>query len=69
MVRDRGLGETGGRGDVAGADGSVRRELPHDSQPGRIGERTQKPDVGIVGARHAGILSTIFYIDNSRYIA
>jgi hypothetical protein len=52
-MRDRGLGEAGGRGDVAGADGAIRRELPHDRQPRRIGERCQEPDVGIIEACHA----------------
>lgn len=52
MVRDRWLGEAGGRGNVAGADGSVGGQLPHDRQPGRIGKRAKKPDIGIVGACH-----------------
>jgi hypothetical protein len=52
VVRDRRLGEAGRRGDVAGADRAVRRELPHDRQPRRIRERAKKPDVGIVESRH-----------------
>jgi hypothetical protein len=51
-MRDRGLGEAGGRGDVAGADGAVRRELPHDRQPRGIGKRCKEPDVRIIGACH-----------------
>jgi hypothetical protein len=51
-MRDRGLGEAGGRGDVAGADGAVRRELPYDREARRIGQGSQEPDIGIVDARH-----------------
>jgi hypothetical protein len=52
-MRDRGLGEAGRRGDVASANGAVRRELPDDRQPRRIGQGSEEPDVGIVEACHA----------------
>ena len=68
MVRDRRLGEPGGRGDVAGAHRAVRRELSHDRQARRICEGTQEPDIGIVDAFHAVSLSMNFYIDKSRYM-
>jgi hypothetical protein len=51
-MRDRGLGEAGGRGDVAGADGAVRRELAYDRQARRIGQGSQEPDIWVVDARH-----------------
>jgi hypothetical protein len=68
-MRDRGLGQAGRRRDVARADCSGCRQLAYDRQPGRIGKGAEKPDVGIVEACHAPILSINFYIDNSRYIA
>jgi hypothetical protein len=68
VMGDRRLGKARRRHHVAGADGAVRRELAHDRQPRRIRQGAEEPDVGIVRLRHAAILSTNFYIDNSRYM-
>jgi hypothetical protein len=51
-MRDRGLGEAGGRCNVAGADRPVRRELPYDREARRIGQGSQEPDIGVVDAHH-----------------
>lgn len=68
-MRDRRLRQAGSRDNIARAHGAVRRELAHDRQTGRIGERTEQPDVGILRTCHANILSIDFYIDNIRYMS
>ena len=57
VVRDRGLTHAAAIGEVAGADLSVRGELAHDREPGRLGDRLE--DLDVVHACH--------YIHKLRY--
>jgi hypothetical protein len=54
------LGESGRRGDVAGADRAIGRQLPHDRQPRRVRQRAEEQDVGIVGSGHGGHVIDVF---------